>query len=129
MTRSSLRVDLSTKDTDFRSVALQPGSPLLGKSSPTGTLLREWLGRFVADVAWKGNTVEYFVCGDDGYRYADIEPHVATRQDLKGKLKREFAELKRRLEQAAPVSASAQPLHRFLCDGLFDPQPGKDSSI
>ena len=125
MTRPFLRVNLSSKDADFRSLAIEPGVPVLSKSGAAGTLLRKWLGRFAGDIMWQADTVQYFVCDDDGCRYADIEPHLATRHDLKGKLKREFAELKSRLEQAVPESSSARALHRFLCERLPQVHRGK----
>jgi uncharacterized protein YfaP (DUF2135 family) len=120
-----LRVELSVKDADFRSLALEPGMPVLGKSGSVRTLLKKWLGRFAAETEWQKNTVEFYVHDDEGCRFAEIQPHLATKRDLEGKLKHEFAELKARLENAEPQSSSAQAIHRFLCEGLLNAQPGE----
>ena len=125
MSRPFLRVELSAKDADFRSLAIEPGVPMLGQSGSVGTLLKKWLGRFAAEVVWQNNTVEFYAQDDEGCRFAEIQPHLATKSDLKGKLKHEFAELKDRLKNAKPQSPSAQATHRFLCEGLLNARSGK----
>ena len=125
MSRPFLRVDLSPKDADFRSQALEPGVPVLGKSGSVSTLLMKWLGRFALGVTWQNDTAAFYVHDDEGCRFAEIQPYLATRSDLRGKLKHEFAELKDRLKNAEPQSPSAKTTHRTLCEGLLDPEPGK----
>ena len=123
MSRPFLRVDLSGDDADFRSVAVEPGLPLLDRSNSVGTLLKNWLGRFAAEVVWQNDTVQFFVHDDEGCRFADMEPHLVSRSELQRGLKREYDELRTRLTSAKAHSLSAQAIHRFMCAELLAPQP------
>lgn len=128
MSRPFLRVDLSADATDFSPLIVQMGLPLLDRWNTHGRLLGEWLGRFVAEPVWEGETVAYYVRDDAGNRLADVTGVAATEADLQGALKDEIESLQDRLRRATPQSSSAHAIHQFLSRGWMAKQSAADEA-
>jgi len=128
MSRPFLRVDLSADATDFSPLIVQMGLPLLDRWNTHGRLLGDWLGRFVAEPVWEGETVAYYVRDDSGNRLADVTGVAATEADLQGALKDEREGLQDRLRRATPQSSSAHAIHQFLSRGWLAKQSAADEA-
>lgn len=128
MVRPMLRVDLSDAASDFQLLALEPGVPMLDQWNSTGATLRAWLGRFAAEAVWEGESACFYVRNDEEGSPERAQFYPATEADLQGKLRGEFAEIIRRLQQAQPASVSAEALHRLACDHLMGARPGSGSA-
>ena len=48
-----VRIDHSAAAHDFQPVALEPGVPLLDRTGAHYSVLRRWLGEFVAEPNWE----------------------------------------------------------------------------
>ncbi len=120
MSGPSLRVDLSPDAYDFRPEMVGGGLPLVDRWASGGGLICDWLGRFAAEPVWDGDTIEYYVTDGDGGRLVDVDLIPATPEDLRGRLKGEWAALRERLQQAVPKSSSGRTIHQYLCSQLAE---------
>ena len=123
-----VRIDLSDDARDFRPIAVEPGLPLLDRSSANAKILYRWLGGLAAEPVWEGEAVSFFVRDDHGGRLEDVVCQPATREDLETILKDDLAALKGRLEKARPETPTERTLWhaaiRALSDLTDDPHRG-----
>lgn len=130
MARRFLRLDLSSGARDFQPVALEPGLPLLDRQNANYRTLRKWLGRWVAEPEWHGNSVDLYVCDAQNDRLADVRCERIAADDLKRskELMADFQELSCRLEQIKPEPKEAK-LHeaivRHFHKVIADAAPGQ----
>jgi len=108
MSTRFLRLDLSTAARDFQVVALEPGLPLLDRTNTTYHVLRKWLGRLVAEPEWHGESVDLFVCDDQGRRLHNVkcEPVAAGELSHDSGLRKDLEGIAERLKGAKPESDS-----------------------
>lgn len=126
MARPMFRIHFAGDEADFQLQILSPGKTLLDRWNTHCQMIREWLGRFYAEPVWDGESVEFFARDDQQRQLVDIVSEPATSADLRGPLKAEFDELKQRLTNAQPTSATGVAVRDFLVRGLIDPSPGDD---
>ena len=82
MAKRFLRLDLAADARDFESVALEPGLPLLDKANANFRTLRKWLGRFVAEPEWHGNSVDAYVCDEKEGRLVQVACEPVSADEL-----------------------------------------------
>lgn len=109
-----VRVDLSGDARGFRHVVLQPGLPMLDRSSSNSSLLRQWLGRLCAEANWDGQTVVFYVQDDNGTLLKTADCRPATIADLRGPLPKELESLQEKLQAASPQTAKKAAFHRIV---------------
>lgn len=128
MAKPLLRVALGDGAGDFVPVIVQAGIPLLDKWNNNGTLLSEWLGRFVALAQWEAETVNCYLRDDDAGQLDGIPCAPATAADLRGVLQPELETLQDRLRKAVPQSSSARQLQQYVSQMLLQTQSPGDQA-
>ncbi|HIQ22245.1 MAG TPA: hypothetical protein EYH34_13555 [Planctomycetes bacterium] len=116
MAKRFVRVDLSDVARDFRPIAVEPGVPLLDRSSANSTILFKWLGGMVAEPEWEGESVSFYVRDDHGGRLEDVQPQPASDEDLKGPLKDEVEVLRQRIAKAKPETSTERAVYKILTE-------------
>ena len=96
-----VRIDLDERSRDFQKIALQPGFPVLDRFAANAHVLRQWLGRFIADAVWDEQTVR-FLWRDDDESSPPTVVQAAHLSDLRGSLRSEVEALRAKLKQVAP---------------------------
>ena len=120
MARRFVRIDLSDTARDFRLVALEPGVPLLDKSSGTAKILFRWLGGLVAEPEWDQESVNFFVRDEQGGRIEDVQCQLASVEDLKGILKADVEAVRERLINVKPETSTERAVHKLICAQFLD---------
>ena len=112
-------VRLGDGATDFRLVALQEGAPLLDRGLSYWPLVLKWLGRFAGDPEWVQQSVRFHVRGEQGQRISSgIVCESLQPGDLRGRLKREWKELQRKLNEVQATSKTEQVVLKGLSDSM-----------
>ncbi len=88
-----VRVDVSNSSRDFEPTILEPGLPLLDERNSRYTILRRWLGAFVAEPERKDNEIGFYLTTPSGARIERAECLPVSEDDLKTGLKQEFEKL------------------------------------
>lgn len=118
MPKPILRVRLTSDPRDFRVMSAAPGMPLLDRHGGADSLLRGWLGRFVAEPTFTGDDLTFHVHDDRGRPVSDLSCELVSPDELKGQFRQEFETFKQRLRDSEPTSDSARTLQRFVLQGL-----------
>lgn len=105
-----IRIDLDDQSRDFRRIALQPGFPVLDRLMANAHVLRSWLGRYVADAEWDGQTVRFLWRDEQDSSSPPTAVVAATLKDLRGPLRPEVEAIEAKLKQAAPKTPNERLL-------------------
>lgn len=108
-----IRIDLDERSRDFQRIALQPGFPVLDRFAANNSVLRQWLGRFVAEAHWDEQTVR-FLWRDDDDDSAPTAVVPASSEELRGALRSEVEALRTKLNQAVLKSPNDRVLHGVM---------------
>lgn len=108
-----VRIDLDERSRDFQRIALHPGFPVLDRFGTNASVLRKWLGRYVAEAQWDEQTVR-FLWRDDDDNSPPTVAVPATATDLRGPLKSEVDTLQAKLDTAVPKSPNERVLHAIF---------------
>ena len=92
---------------------VQTGRPLLDRSSVHAAVLNRWLARWAAHGNREGDTVAFLVRNEDGSLPDTANCRLATAAELRGKFRRELAELQETLKNAKPQTPTEIDLHRI----------------
>ena len=114
MAERFVRVDLSDTARDFRPIAVEPGVPLLDRSSANSKILFRWLGGLVAEPEWEGDSVNFFVRDDHGGRLEEAVCQPAGDDDLKGPLKADVEALAERIESAKAETSTERGVRKII---------------
>ena len=109
-----VRVDVSDTARDYRPIAVEPGVPLLDRSGANARIVLRWIGGMVAEPAWEGDCISFYVRDDHGGRLEEIVCQPASDHDLKTLLKDEVERLRHRIEQARPETPTERVVHKIL---------------
>lgn len=122
MPRPLVRIDLSAGAADFQFIVIEPGLPMLDRWNRIYPVVGRCLGRFVAEPVWDGNSVNFFLRDDRQGRLSDVSCEPVSERELRRGLKKEWAALKDRLQQASPPVPAAQAYFEFVRQGLLAPR-------
>lgn len=108
------RVELSGSTRDFQCEADPSGVPLLDKSYANSRLLSKWMGRFVADVKWDGQTVAFYVQNDEGGLPGITDCRPATAADLRRRLRKDRDAIQEKLRSVTPRTPHETTFHQTV---------------
>ena len=109
-----MRIDLSDEARDLRPIALEPGVPMLDRSSANAKILFRWLGGMVAEPVWQGDSVNFYVRDDHGGRLEEVVCQPATAEDLENTLQDDLATLRDRIEKAKPETPTERLVKKAI---------------
>ena len=109
-----MRLDLSDEARDFRPVALEPGVPMLDRSNANAKIIFRWLGGMVAEPAWSGDSVDFFVRDDHGGRLEEVVCQPVAAEDLDKLLKADLEKLRQRHRKAKPETPTERAVKKML---------------
>lgn len=121
-----VRIRLTSDPRDFRPISAAAGMPLLDRHKGADSLLRSWLGRFVAEPTYVGEDVAFFVRDERGRPVSDLKCELVSPAELRGTFRKEFDALKARVKEAVPSSDGARTLQQFVLEGFSAPTTGTD---
>lgn len=115
MAKRIFRLDLTPQARDFEPIAVEPGLPLLDRSNNHNRIVHKWLGRYAAEAEATGESIDLFVCDDEGARPQDIRCEPVSADDLRRMpdLRKDLADLEKKLRAVKP-SAREQKLYTTL---------------
>lgn len=129
MSERLFKVDLSDGARDFQPTATEPGLAMLDRNNANYTILRRWLGDYVAEPEWKGQDVHFFVRDEARGRLEDVHCVPCTKADLLGPLLKEsLEEIDQKLRKSRPETANEQLLHRIIRKKFADLTRDYDAS-
>ncbi len=128
MSHRLFKVDLSDGAWDFKPTATEPGLAMLDRNNANYSILRRWLGEFVAEPEWMGQDAHFFVREDARGRLENIHCIPCTKADLLGPLQPQLEEIDQKLRRAKPETANEQLLHRIVRKKFADLTRDYDAS-
>lgn len=128
MSHRLFKVDLSDGARDFKPTATEPGLAMLDRNNANYSILRRWLGEFVAEPEWMGQDAHFFVREDARGRLENVHCIPCTKADLLGPLQPQLEEIDQKLRRAKPETANEQLLHRIVRKKFADLTRDYDAS-
>lgn len=122
------KVDLSDGARDFQPTATEPGLAMLDRNNANYSILRRWLGDYVAEPEWVGQDVHFYVRLEDRGRLENVHCIPCTKADLLGPLQESLEEMDEKLRKSKPETANEQLLHRIIRKKFSDLTRDYDSS-
>lgn len=114
MSKRLFCVELSEAARDFQATATEPGLAMLDRNGANYAILRRWLGDYVAEPEWQGQTVSFYVRDEQQGRMDNLHCIPCTKADMLGPLKDSLEEMDQRLRKARPESSTEQLLHKIV---------------
>ena len=115
-----VRVDLSDEARDYRPLAIEPGVPMLDKSTRTPRSFFAGSAELAAEPVWDGDSVNFYVCDNRGGRLEEVICQPASEHELHSLLRDELALLKDRLEKARAETPTERVFRKSLLRTFHD---------